>query len=190
MATWSCSPSSAARRSWHTTTGCCWVRSPPAWTSCKSAPSELRISRQRLVAAQDEERRRIERDLHDGAQHELITLAGQLRQLARGPRRARAAPSTRWRTRPSRRSSACRTWPAASTRACSPTTVSPRRSGRTSVECRSTSSSRSPPRRPGRRWATELEVALYFVAVEALGNIRKHAKATTTTVTLAERDHR
>jgi signal transduction histidine kinase len=31
-------------------------------------------------------------------------------------------------------------------------------------------------------------VALYFVAIEALGNIRKHANATTTTVTLAERE--
>jgi signal transduction histidine kinase len=31
-------------------------------------------------------------------------------------------------------------------------------------------------------------VALYFVAVEALGNVRKHAEATTTTLTLAERD--
>ena len=35
---------------------------------------ELRASRQRLVAAQDEERRRIERDLHDGAQQQLVAL--------------------------------------------------------------------------------------------------------------------
>jgi signal transduction histidine kinase len=35
---------------------------------------ELRASRQRLVAAQDGERRRIERDLHDGAQQHLVAL--------------------------------------------------------------------------------------------------------------------
>src|SRR2546428_3369528 len=35
---------------------------------------ELRASRQRLVTAQDRERRRIERDLHDGAQQHLVAL--------------------------------------------------------------------------------------------------------------------
>jgi signal transduction histidine kinase len=40
---------------------------------------ELRASRQRLVTAQDEERRKIERDLHDGAQQQLVALAVQLR---------------------------------------------------------------------------------------------------------------
>jgi signal transduction histidine kinase len=39
---------------------------------------ELRASRQRLVAAQDEERRRLERNLHDGAQQQLVALAVQL----------------------------------------------------------------------------------------------------------------
>jgi signal transduction histidine kinase len=36
---------------------------------------ELRAYRQRLVAAQDEERRKIERNLHDGAQQQLVALA-------------------------------------------------------------------------------------------------------------------
>ncbi len=35
---------------------------------------ELRASRQRLVAAQDEERRKIERNIHDGAQQQLVAL--------------------------------------------------------------------------------------------------------------------
>ncbi len=43
---------------------------------------ELRASRSRVVLAADAERRRIERDLHDGAQQHLIGLALQLR-LAR-----------------------------------------------------------------------------------------------------------
>jgi len=39
---------------------------------------ELRASRQRLVQAQDEERRRIERNLHDGAQQHLVALKVKL----------------------------------------------------------------------------------------------------------------
>jgi len=43
---------------------------------------ELRASRQRLVSAQDEERRRLERDIHDGAQQQLVAMSVKLR-LAR-----------------------------------------------------------------------------------------------------------
>ncbi|HEX6230316.1 MAG TPA: histidine kinase, partial [Actinomycetota bacterium] len=40
---------------------------------------ELRASRQRLVKAQDQERRRLERDIHDGAQQQLVALAVRVR---------------------------------------------------------------------------------------------------------------
>jgi signal transduction histidine kinase len=40
---------------------------------------DLRASRQRLVAAQDEARRRRERNIHDGAQQDLVALAIKLR---------------------------------------------------------------------------------------------------------------
>jgi signal transduction histidine kinase len=43
---------------------------------------DLRASRRRLVAAQDEERRRLERNIHDGAQQQLVALAVKAR-LAR-----------------------------------------------------------------------------------------------------------
>jgi len=36
---------------------------------------ELRASRQRIVAAQDQERRKLERNIHDGAQQQLVALA-------------------------------------------------------------------------------------------------------------------
>ena len=45
--------------------------------------SDLKASRQRIVAAQDEERRRLERNIHDGAQQHLVALAVKLR-LAKG----------------------------------------------------------------------------------------------------------
>jgi signal transduction histidine kinase len=43
---------------------------------------ELAASRARIVAAADETRRRIERDLHDGAQQRVVTLALELRSAA------------------------------------------------------------------------------------------------------------
>jgi signal transduction histidine kinase len=48
---------------------------------------ELRASRERIVAAQDDERRRLERDIHDGAQQQLVTLslATRLAESGLGP---------------------------------------------------------------------------------------------------------
>jgi signal transduction histidine kinase len=45
--------------------------------------AELRASRERLVTTQDRERRRLERDLRNGAQRDLAGLAGKLGQAAR-----------------------------------------------------------------------------------------------------------
>jgi signal transduction histidine kinase len=44
--------------------------------------AELMSSRARIVAASDEARRRIERDLHDGAQQRLVALTFKLRSMA------------------------------------------------------------------------------------------------------------
>jgi signal transduction histidine kinase len=55
---------------------------------------DLRASRQRLVAAQDGERRRIERNLHDGAQQHLVALKVKLglaeMQAVKDPEKARS----------------------------------------------------------------------------------------------------
>jgi signal transduction histidine kinase len=51
---------------------------------------KLRESRARIVAAADEARRRIERDLHDGAQQRLVALALSLQLLARSAEPATA----------------------------------------------------------------------------------------------------
>ena len=51
-------------------------------TQLKEGLDELSTSRVRLIAAQDAERRRIERDLHDGIQQEVVALIAGLR-LAR-----------------------------------------------------------------------------------------------------------
>jgi signal transduction histidine kinase len=57
--------------------------------------AELQASRGRIVAATDQARRRIERDLHDGAQQHIVALAVRVKLaeqlLERDPPRARAA---------------------------------------------------------------------------------------------------
>ena len=65
---------------------------PAAWLSLRNAQlaavanarlADVRASRRRVVAASDGERRRIERDLHDGAQQRLVSAALYL-SIARG----------------------------------------------------------------------------------------------------------
>lgn len=51
-------------------------------TERRRAEVELRRSRARIVEAADEERRRIELNLHDGAQQHLVSLALKLRNIA------------------------------------------------------------------------------------------------------------
>jgi signal transduction histidine kinase len=50
-------------------------------TEAQARLEELRASRERLVAAGDSERKRLERNLHDGAQQRLVALSMQLRLL-------------------------------------------------------------------------------------------------------------
>ena len=62
--------------------------------------AEVQASRARIVTAGTEERRRLERDLHDGAQQRLVSIGLALRhaqhQLGTADRRARRpGPSTR-----------------------------------------------------------------------------------------------
>ena len=42
---------------------------------CASASTTCATARQRIIAAADAERRRIERDLHDGAQQRMVAVA-------------------------------------------------------------------------------------------------------------------
>jgi signal transduction histidine kinase len=56
--------------------------------------AQLAASRIRIVAAADEARRRIERDLHDGAQQRLLALALRVRSAAIPPERAELRAET------------------------------------------------------------------------------------------------
>ena len=60
----------------------------------RTRAEELHASRARIVAAADEERRRIDRDLHDGAQQRVVALGLRARSCSRAgsPRTRRARP--------------------------------------------------------------------------------------------------
>jgi signal transduction histidine kinase len=55
-----------------------WLISPPRDAELEARVTELEVSRERVVDAAEAERRRIERDLHDGAQQRLVALAMEL----------------------------------------------------------------------------------------------------------------
>ena len=112
--------------------------------------SELAASRRRIVAASDQARRRIERDLHDGTQQRLVSLglAARAAEADVPPAAATCARScpasrrdwpTRWRN--------CRSSPAGSTRRSCPSVVLARPCARSPAGRRYRSTWPSPPMR-------------------------------------------
>jgi signal transduction histidine kinase len=144
--------------------------------------TEVRASRERIIAAGDAERRRIERNLHDGAQQRLVTLALQLSLIGR---RTRGDPAVEQlvtsasnelaQSLEELRELARGIHPAAldqgldialdalALRSAVPTTV-----------CCA----------PGSRLPEPVEFAAYVVASEALANVARYAQATAATVRL------
>ncbi|MBA3691572.1 MAG: sensor histidine kinase [Actinobacteria bacterium] len=147
---------------------------------------DLRASRQRLVAAQDEERRKLERDLHDGAQQQLVALTVQLKLartvLDRDPAKAGEMLETLQGTAGDAledlRDLARGIFPplladqglaaalsSQARKAAVPTTVEGDGLG---------------------RYARDVEAAVYFCALEALNNVAKYAGATRALIHLAQ----
>jgi signal transduction histidine kinase len=138
--------------------------------------AELQASRERIVAAGDAERRRLERDLHDGAQQRLVSIALQLRlvqsRIRRDPAAAEAlvtsASEELAASLSELRELARGIHPAVlehglaaaldslATRASVPTTIA---------------------YEPMAAMPEPVELAAYFVASEALANVAKYARA-------------
>lgn len=147
---------------------------------------QLKASRQRLVAAQDEERRRIERDIHDGVQQRLVTLALTLRMAATHAgadppkllgETLDGAAEEATETLAELRRLAHGIHPAIVTEgglAAALETVAQR--ALLPVELRVDEADGLP---------TLVEVSVYYLVAEALTNVAKHATASTATVTLA-----
>jgi signal transduction histidine kinase len=137
----------------------------------------LRASRQRIVATQDAERRRLERNIHDGAQQNLVALTVKLRLAAslakRDPQRARAAV----KALEDESDQALRTLTALARGIYPPllrdqglVTALRAEADRMPLPAtvRADGANRLPP---------EVEAAVYFVCLEAMQNVTKHARA-------------
>ncbi|MGZ4426973.1 MAG: ATP-binding protein [Nocardioidaceae bacterium] len=142
---------------------------------------DLRSSRQRLVRAQDEERRRLERDLHDGAQQSLVAVALTLRMASGQPDNAaavNAAAEQLSEAIESLRELARGIHPAILTeRGLGPAVTSLAERSPVPVELTD---------HLDRRLPATIEATAYFVVAEALTNAAKHAEASQVTVTLEE----
>ena len=150
--------------------------------------AEIAASRARIVEAQDEERRRIERDIHDGVQQELASLIGKLRlginQIAVAPEDAAAtfagAQDDVRRALADVRAIAQGIHPAILDDQGIVRAIGAR-AKRMPLEV----SVDVDPALASRRFDRRIEGAAYFVASEALANVVKHADATLVTVQLA-----
>jgi signal transduction histidine kinase len=149
---------------------------------------ELRASRARIAEAADAERRRVERDLHDGAQQRLLAVAMDLRlateQLEAGEPEAKAtlAEAARELDRATAelRELARGLHPAILTeRGLGPAIAGLVRRAPLPVDLRVEVDGRPPP-------ATE--AAAYFVVSEALTNIARYAEASSATVAIERTD--
>lgn len=146
---------------------------------------QLRTSRQRLVTAQDEERRRLERNLHDGAQQQLVALKMRLALLDRidavdQPAMVAALMAETDDAIQNLRELARGIYP-------------PALSEQGLVRALRGQAAKSPIQTEVsalgvRRYAPELEAAVYFCTLEALQNASKYSHAEQTRVILTGTD--
>jgi PAS domain S-box-containing protein len=152
--------------------------------------AELQAARGRIIAAQDETRRQIERDLHDGAQQRLVTLALTLRMIRKALETDPAATSslvddaleTLSEATAELRELARGIHPAVLTEQGLPAAVqalAERATIPVDVDCRLAG-----------RLPAPVEVAAYYVVSESLTNAARYAQAARATVRLEPADGR
>lgn len=149
---------------------------------------ELRASRQRLVAAQDQERRKLERNIHDGAQQQLVALQVKQRlvegMIERDPSKALELMSQLQAD----------TADALDTLRDLARGIYPPLLADQGLRAALESQARKSPvpisvEAVGiARYPQEVEAAVYFCALEALNNLAKYADASRATVSLSQSD--
>ncbi len=155
--------------------------------------AELAASRDRVVAGQDAERRRIQRVLHDGVQQEIVALsarAGLVReQLLRGD------PAAADRLADMQRDLATTLRDVREVAYAIHPPVLADRGLLEAIEAQSSRLAlpmavRADPRLRGVRFGEQIEATAWYVLAEALSNVVKHAEASEVQVSLSQEDGR
>ena len=158
-------------------------------TERRRQEEELRRSRARLIEAGDEERRRLERNLHDGAQQRLVALSLGLRlaqtRLTTDPESAAglldSAREELTQALDELRELARGIHPAVLTeRGLEPALVAVAARSPVPVQLQM----------PSERMPAPVEAAAYYLVSEALTNVAKYAHATTASVTVEQQNGR
>jgi signal transduction histidine kinase len=151
---------------------------------------ELRASRQRLVAAQDSERRRLERNLHDGAQQNVVALKvklGLARALAqKDPAKAKELVGQLG----SDADEALQTLRDLARGIYPPLLADKGLAAALEAQARRATLPVAVEADGVGRYPRELEAAVYFCVLEALQNVQKYANASRATVQLSIDDGR
>ena len=155
-------------------------------TEVRRRLAEVQQSRARIVAAGYEERRRLERDLHDGAQQRLVSIGLSIRHIqgrvgdAGGEITAQLDETV---TEVTRAIEELRELARGVRPACLDDGLAP-----ALRELAARSPLRTEVTATSERFAAPIEAAAYFVASEALTNSVKHARATRVTVSAERRN--
>jgi signal transduction histidine kinase len=157
-------------------------------TELAARAEELRTSRARIVEAHDAERRRLERNIHDGAQQHLVALAVKLRLAGsvaakdpeRGAEMLRTLADETEAARAALLDLASGIYPSVlEEHGIGPALEEQARAGGVPVAVETDGLGRLP---------IETEAAVYFVCLEAMQNAAKYARASRIEVLLGVRD--
>src|SRR6266705_2710019 len=150
---------------------------------------EIRASRQRLVAAQDAERRRIERNIHDGAQQQLVALAVKQRLASSMVGRDDDSARSMLEELQTETNQALDDLRDLARGIYPPLLASQGLVAALQAQARKAPVPASVTADGVGRYPQELEAAVYFCVLEALQNVAKYAGATRAEVRLAASGH-
>ena len=149
---------------------------------------DLRASRQRLVAAQDQERRRLERNIHDGAQQQLVALSVKLRLAEQLTERDPAKTRETLGQLQVETTDALENLRDLARGIYPPLLADQGLAAALQAQARKSSvPTRVEPDAVG-RYTPEVEATVYFCTLEALQNVAKYAEASNVTVRLRAED--